>query len=104
MTYDEFLEGINNSDKIKQIDFYIKRYNYYRNCSIGRYKEKKGYTVNKIVDFRITCILPKDHSEDVSFQFKFKEDYKLFRFGSKGRFTLKEVWDKVVVTKIEYFE
>ena len=24
MTYDEFLEGINNPDKIKQIDFYIE--------------------------------------------------------------------------------
>ena len=43
-------------------------------------------------------------SEDVSFPFKFKEDYKLFNFGSKGRFTLKDVWDKVVITKIEYFE
>lgn len=40
MTYDEFLEGINNPDKIKQIDFYIEGYNHYRNCSIGRYKEK----------------------------------------------------------------
>ena len=43
MTYDEFLEGINNPDKIKQIDFYIEGYNHYRNCSIGRYKEKIGY-------------------------------------------------------------
>ena len=66
MTYDEFIEGINNPDKIKQIDFYIEGYNHYRNCSIGRYKEKIGYPVNKIVDFRITCILTKDHSEDVS--------------------------------------
>ena len=34
MTYDEFLEGINNPDKIKQIDFYIEGYNHYRNCDI----------------------------------------------------------------------
>ena len=26
MTYDEFIEGINNPDKIKQIDFYIEGY------------------------------------------------------------------------------
>lgn len=104
MTYDEFIDGINDSSKIKQIDFYIEGYNHYRNCSIGRYKERIGYSVNKIVDYRITCILTKDHSEDISFPFKFKEDYKLFYFGSKGGFTLKEVWNKVVITKVEYFE
>ena len=104
MTYDEFIEGINNPNKIKQIDFYIDGYNHYRNCSIGRYREKIGHPVNKVVDFRITCILTKDHSEDVGFLFKFKEDYKLFNFGSKGKFTLKDVWDKVVITKVKYFE
>ena len=48
MTYDEFIEGINNPDKIKQMDFYID--------------------------------------------------------GSEGKFTLKDVWNKVVITKIEYFK
>ena len=104
MTYDEFIEGINNPNKIKQVNFYIEGYNHYRNCSIGRYREKIGYPVNKTVDYRITCILTKDHSDDVSFPFKFKEDYKIFDFASKGKFTLKEVWDKVVITKVEYFE
>lgn len=102
MTYDEFIEGINDPDKIKQIDFYIEGYNHYRKCSIGRYIEKiRG--INKIVDFRITCVSTQDHSEDVSFAFKLKEDYKLFNFGSKGKFSLKEVWNKVVITNIEYF-
>lgn len=102
MEYKEFIDGINDSKIIKQIDFYIQRYNHYRKCSIGRYIEKiRG--INKVIDFRITCILTQDHSEDVSFAFKFKEDYKLFNFGSKGKFTLKEVWDKVVITNVEYF-
>ena len=34
----------------------------------------------------------------------FKEDYKLFNFGRKGKFTLKDIWDKVVITNIVYFE
>ncbi len=34
MTYDEFINGINDSNKIKQINFYINGYNHYRNCSI----------------------------------------------------------------------
>ena len=104
MTYDEFINGINDPNKIKQINFYINGYNHYRNCSIGLYREKIGQPINKIVDYRISCILTKDHSEDVSFPFKFKEDYKLFDFGSKGRFTLKEVWNNVVITKVEFFK
>lgn len=103
MTYEEFIEGINDPKKIKQVNFYIEGYNHYRNCSIGRYIEKIGYPVNKTVDYRITCILTKDHSEDVNFLFRFHENYKLFHFGSKGRFTLKEVWDKVVITNVEFF-
>ncbi len=102
MTYEEFIIGINDSKKIKQIDFYIEGYRHYNNCSIGRYIEKvKG--ISKVVDYRITCILTNDHSEDVSFFKVFKEDYKLFSFGSKGRFTLKDVWNKVVITNVEYF-
>lgn len=104
MTYEEFIGGINDSTKIKQINFYIDGYNHYKNCSIGRYKDKIGGSVNKVVDYRITCILTKDHSEDVSFPFKFKEDYKLFSFGLKGKFTLEEVWNKVVITSVEYFD
>ncbi|MBR2340070.1 MAG: hypothetical protein IKA74_04480 [Clostridia bacterium] len=100
MNYDEFIKGINDEQKIKQIDFYIDGYAHYKNCSIGRYKEK---IFGNEFNFRITCILTKDHSEYVSFYETFKEDYKLFNFGKKGKFTLKDVWDKVVITKIEYF-
>lgn len=63
MTYEEFIDGINNKE-IKQVDFYINRYAHYNKCSIGRYIEKIS-GVSKIVDYRITCILTKDHSEDV---------------------------------------
>ena len=40
MTYNGFIDDINDSNKIKQIDFNIDGYNHYRNCSIGRYREK----------------------------------------------------------------
>jgi len=99
MRYEEFIKGINDEKKIKQIDFYIDGYAHYKNCSIGRYTD---IFFGKEFDDRITCILTKDHSEKVSFFEKFKEDYKLFDFGRKGKLTLKDVWDKVVITKIEY--
>ena len=101
MSYEEFIKNINDEKKIKQIDFYIDGYSHYKNCSIGRYKEK---IFGNEFNFRITCILTKDHSEDVSFFEKIKEDYKLFDFGKKGKFTLKDIWDKVVITNIVYFE
>lgn len=51
--------------------------------------------INKTVDWRITCILNKDYTEDVSFHKTFNEDYNLFNFGFKGKYTLKEFWDKI---------
>ena len=47
MEYKEFIDGINDSKIIKQIDFYIQGYNHYRKCSIGRYIEK----INKLTIF-----------------------------------------------------
>ena len=105
LEYKDFIEGINNPKGIKQIDFYVDGYPHYHSCSIGRYIEKikfKGKTA--VVDYRITCILTKDHSEDVHFFSTFKEDFKLFNFGKKGRFALKDIWEKIVITNIERFE
>ena len=53
MTYNEFIDGINDPNKIKQINFYIDGYNHYRNCSIGRYREKIDHPVNKMIDYEI---------------------------------------------------
>ncbi len=105
MTYDEFIKGINDPNEIKQIDFYVEGYTHFNKCSIGRYIDKvRVRGIKKTVAWRITCILTKDHTEDVSFFKTFEEDYKLFNFGSKGKYTLKDVWDKIVITNIEYFK
>ena len=101
MSYEDFIKNINDENGIKQIDFYVDGYAHYKDCSIGRYKEK---IFGNEFNFRITCILTQDHSEDVSFFDTFKEAYKLFNFGRKGKFTLKNIWDKVVITNIVYFE
>ena len=105
LKYEDFIKGINrDTGNIKQINFYIEGYPHYHDCSIGRYI-KKVRVHERIVTLtgRITCILTKDHSEDVSFYRAFKEDRKIFDFGRKGRYTLKDVWDKVVITNISYF-
>ena len=106
LKYEDFIKGISrDTGNIKQINFYIKGYPHYYDCSIGRYI-KKVRVHERIVTLtgRITCILTKDHSEVVSFYRTFKEDRKIFDFGRKGRYTLKDVWDKVVITDIQYFD
>ena len=103
--YKDFIKGINNRNGIKQIDFYVDGYPHYNSCSIGRYIDKMKYKDRvAVVDFRIQCILTKDHKEDVAFLDTFREDYKLFNFQKKGKFTLKDIWDRIVVTKVTYFQ
>ena len=105
LKYEEFIKGINrDTGNIKQINFYIEGYPHYHDCSIGRYI-KKVRVRERIVTLTgwIRCILTIDHSENVSFYRTFKEDRKIFDFRRKGRRTLKDVWDKVVITNISYF-
>ena len=94
MKYEKFIKEINDRSKMKQINFYIKNYPHYKDCSIVKWK----------IDGMITCILTKDLSEDVSFYGEFEENCKLFNFGSKGKYTLKDIWNSIVITKIVYFE
>lgn len=106
LKYEDFIKGINrDTGNIKQISFYIEGYPHYHDCSIGRYI-KKVKVRERIVTLTgwIRCILTKYHSEDVSFYRTFKEDRKIFDFGRKGRYTLKDVWDKVVITDIQCFD
>ena len=71
ISLEAFLAGINDRTSgkgIKQIDFYLRNYPHYHSCSIGRYIDK--FNINgetKSLNFRITCILTKDHAEDCSF-------------------------------------
>ena len=104
ITYEDFIKGINNRSGIKQIDFYIEGYSHYHSCSIGRYIDKvKVYSDIRVLNGRITCILANDHSEDVYFYGTFDEKRKLFNLGKQGTFTLKQVWDRVVITNVTYF-
>ena len=83
--YESFIEGINNGT-IQKIEFEIKDYAHYKKCVIRRRN-----------DF-IDILLTKDGSENVGFFRTFKENYKLFKI--KGAtYTLKQVWNKVVISQ-----
>lgn len=92
-SYNEIIAGLNSSSIIR-ICFFIKDYSHYSDCKIYHIYEP------------VSCLqveLTKDSSEHIRF-WKFEEDFKLFNFGRKGKFTLKQIWDKVQITEIVYSE
>ena len=95
-SYQELINGINKG-AIKQVRFCVNNYSHYKSCLITR-MEHKIYNGNSIV--QIDVLLTKDASEKISFFDTFKEDTKLFDFGRKGRFTLKQLWSKIIILEI----
>lgn len=86
ISYESFIEGINNGT-IQKIEFEIKDYAHYKKCVIRRRD-----------DF-IDILLTKDGSENVGFFRTFEENCKLFKI--KGAtYTLKQVWNKVVISQV----
>lgn len=98
MNYQEFIENI-NTGKIKQISFSIANYPHYKHCTIKS-------VVNSTTDGNLLRIiwveLTNDNSEKMGFLKKFKENYKLFDFKRKGKFTLKQLWNQIIINSIEY--
>ncbi len=89
--YKDIIQKLNAFEIIK-LCFYVDGYAHYRNCTFKKVEEP------------ILCIqieLTNDNFEKIRFR-KFIEDFKLFNFGRKGNFTLKQIWDKVRITEIVY--
>lgn len=100
MLYVNFIDQL-NSYKIRAVQFSIDGFAHYSKCKIYHQVDtiRKGKEISLIV-----CQLTADEYEKVSFLKKFDEGYKLFNFGRKGKFTLKQIWDKVRITEIIYSE
>lgn len=97
MDYCEFIQKI-NAGKIKKLLFSLSSYPHYKNCSIEHVVDnpKEGVFIKIII-----VTLTSDKTEKVSFYKFFDEKYKLFDFKRKGKFTLKQIWDKIVIRSIE---
>ena len=99
-SYNTFIKQLNNYH-IKSIVFSVRDYSHYNNCSI---QVKRERLKNTNIVYSILVRLTNDGSEDIGFYKQFKEDYKLFRMGKNGSFTLKQIWDKIDIVDIEYFD
>lgn len=98
MTYKEFINGI-NSGTIKEIKFFVKDYNHYRNCSIRAFNDAFKFMGRDVVLPTIECKLTNDNTEIVRFLHTFNEDLKLFTI-KRIRYTLEQIWDKIEITEI----
>ena len=94
--YKNIIKALNNGE-IKQIRFMVNNYFHYRNCVIERIIDSPCEGKNFI---RIAVKLTPDGSEMVSFLNAFNENYKLFRLGKKGSFTLRQLWPEITILEI----
>lgn len=97
--YEKMIKDLNEG-KIESILFSIKGYAHYKHCIIKKYFDLVSKD-NKMD--RVEIQLTEDGLETVIFYKKFKDDYKLFNFGRKGSFTLKQVWNKVQILQVKYY-
>ena len=106
LSYQEFIDGINNG-KIIKVVFKVKNYGHYRCCSIERIIDvfPSGNSAVRI-DVRLAKSYYIGKYGHIYGQFgffdKFDEKHKLFNMGLKGTFTLKQMWDRLEFISIDY--
>lgn len=98
LSYKQFVDEINNGKIIKAV-FQVENYAHYKNCLIERIVDilHNGNSI-VIIDVKLT----NDLSEHVGFYKVFNEKFKLFDMGREGKFTLKQIWDKIKFIRIDY--
>ena len=81
---------------LARLDFSVKGYGHYRNCSLTC----EAVPVSEITKHGkiITFNLAKD--EVVTFYGNFNKEEKLFKIKGKGYFTLKEIWKDIEIKEV----
>ena len=97
MEYCEFIDKI-NSGEIRKILFSVSDHTHYKECYI---EHKIDYPKKDVAIKLIIVTLTKDETEKVAFYKTFDETYKLFDFKRQGKFTLKQIWNKILIKSIE---
>lgn len=98
LSYQQFIDEINEGKIIRAV-FQVENYAHYNNCLIERVTDVL-HNGNPLVT--ISVKLTRDKSEHVGFYKVFNEEFKLFKIGRQGKFTLKQMWDKIKFIEIDY--
>ena len=98
MEYQEFIDGVNNGT-IQKVLFSVKGYAHYRHCIMETKisSTPSGTYVGKIIWFRLT----PDGTEKKGFLNDIDENTKMFYIKNKGSFTLKQMWNNIIINSIE---
>ena len=96
MEYQALINDL-NTEKIQGFRFSVKNYGHYRNCVIKRVNE---IMPNGKVVTLILAKLTEDGAEKISYFSDFNDAHKIFNMGRKGKFTLKEIWDRIEILEI----
>lgn len=98
MEYDEFIDGI-NTGKIKKAIFSISDYAHYKNCVVvSQLRDPNRPDSLRSIWFYLTA----DGYEKIGFLNRIHETEKLFDLKKRGRFTLKQIWNRIQFSSIEY--
>lgn len=100
LSYEHFIEEI-NSGKILKAVFQINNYAHYNNCLIERETDIINNGKSTVHIVHIAVKLTKD-SEHYFFLEEFDEKIKIFNMKRKGKFTLKQMWDRIEFISIDY--
>ena len=95
----EYIINNLNEGIIESVVFSVKNYSHYKKCKISRIIDING---NNKQFIRIEVKLVEDNTETISFCEKFKNDYKLFKLGRKGSFSLNQIWENIEILQINY--
>ncbi len=95
-TYEEIIKGINEGT-LDEVRFAIPSYPHYRDCVLRRvYLEINGIKSFECIEMRLT----KDGSEKSLYYGLFKYKEKLFNIKGKGRFTFKEIFNRIEIKEV----
>lgn len=96
-SYEEFMEKLNRRE-VRRVDFAVEGYPHYRHCVI---EWREDVVLSGATLYFLEVRLTEDGAERISFYKSFDEACKLFRIRRKGSFTLKQLWDRIRVTRVE---
>lgn len=96
-TYQEIVDGLNDGS-IKKVCFAVENYGHYSDCVA------EGFPADCRQNAEVVFRLTPDGNETCVFCRRVNPDEKIFVFKGKGKYSLRQIWNKIVVKSVVYFE
>lgn len=94
--YEDLIRMLNDCT-ISRLDFSVKGYGHYKNCSVTC----ESVPVSEITKYGKIITFTLARGEECTYFGDFNEEEKLFKIKGKGDFTLKEMWKNIEIKGFE---